>query len=182
MMDEPTSMADFMDGVGRWAADGAPRIFDQAKPEDVPQIADLLKGGPRDVLILGPNGTGKSHAAAILSHIWGAYWCSVMKLLVRIRHTYSRMAEESEATVLEDVCTRRVLVLDDLMAASKTEHGLSTVLYVVDTRLNTGMPTIVTCEKKLAAVDKWDSSMASRLLAYYRIELAGKDRRRAQGK
>jgi DNA replication protein DnaC len=181
MTDEARSMAEFMDGVGWGVSGGAPRIFDRAKPADVPQIAGLLQAPPRDVLLLGPNGVGKSHAAAILAHAWGAHWCSVMSLLVRIRRTYSHHAEESEGTVLDEVCRYRVLVLDDLMAASKSEHGLSTVLYVIDTRLAEERPTVVTCEKKLAVVDKWDSSLASRLLAYHRIELAGKDRRIAHG-
>lgn len=156
-------------------------IYDEAKPEDVPGLAGLLAEKPQNVLFSGTNGVGKSYAAAILAHEWDAQWVNTMELLVLIRRTYSPHSETTEAALLKDLREYRVLVLDDLMAAGRTEHGLSTVLHVVNGRLEAGQVTVVTCEKSLEAVDEWDSSLASRLLAYRRIMLLGKDRRATKG-
>lgn len=165
---------------------GVPRLYQDARLEDFAP-RDLKRGqwifdekkraAPRDVLIVGDNGTGKTSLAAGLAYSWKAKWCSVLALLRRVRRCFKSNVEESEFSIVEDLTAPRVLVLDDITAAAMTDFGLSTVLGILSARIEDMKPTVVTCYHDLAAIDRLDSSLASRLAAFERIEVVGGDRR-----
>jgi DNA replication protein DnaC len=167
----------------KWHRRGVPPIYDYADAAHVPALCAAFPGGicARDVLILGPNGVGKSYAAAILAHLWDAQWINVPKLLARVRRTFSKWSEESELGVLDSLNAHKVLVLDDLMAFNRSEHGLSTIMSIVNDRLEQDLSTVVTCDKSLEHIDNIDSGLASRLGGYTRVTLTGKDRRLKRG-
>jgi DNA replication protein DnaC len=171
----------------KWHRRGVPPIYDEAVAADVPAppyaraLSVIAAGPPCNVGFFGPNGVGKSYAAAILAHLWDAQWINVPKLLARVRRTFSKWSEESELGVLDSLNAHKVLVLDDLMAFNRSEHGLSTIMSIVNDRLEQDLSTVVTCDKSLEHIDNIDSGLASRLGGYERISLTGKDRRLKRG-
>ena len=155
-------------GIPRAYWPGAAMHFDE-------QALDLAR--PRSLLIYGGNGTGKSCAAAVVAVAWGASWVSVLKLLPRIRRSFKSHVEESELEIIEDLVDRPVLVLDDLFACAKSDFGLSSILAIVNGRIESLRISIVTSDRDLEAIDRLDSSLASRLASFERVRIVGRDRR-----
>ncbi len=157
-----------------------PSIFESAKLSDFPGFVAPEKG---NVLVTGPNGVGKSHLAAALGREWGGSvkWVDIAMLMTWIRSTFrDDTGDDSESMILNDVLSAQVLVLDDLLAGKQSEYWISTLLKVTNQRIYTRAPTVVTCDKPLAAIDALDSSLASRLGGFVQIRLDGKDRRLEQ--
>ena len=136
---------------------------------------------PANVLLNGPNGTGKTALACTLAKHWksNARFTSAYRLLSRIKSTFRKQASESEQDILDELRDLDLLVLDDLGAQQNTEFGLATLYEVVKERCENYKPTIVTTNLTLTEIDKLEPRLASRLGAFKIIKLAGDDRRLA---
>ncbi|MFN8006465.1 MAG: ATP-binding protein [Terriglobia bacterium] len=102
------------------------------------------------LLILGPCGVGKTHlAVSILREIIqkvGArgLFCDFRELLKRIQNSYNPVSQSSELEILEPVLNSDLLVLDDLGAERPTEWVRETVSYIINSRYNRRLTTIIT--------------------------------------
>ena len=102
------------------------------------------------LLILGPCGVGKTHlAVSILReiiHRWGAQglFCDFRELLKRIQNSYNPVSQSSELEILDPVLNCDPLVLDDLGAERPTEWVRETVSYIINSRYNRRLTTIIT--------------------------------------
>jgi DNA replication protein DnaC len=132
----------------------------------------LLRGGP---------GTGKTHlAAAIIRHqIEHGLKCSffpVAKLYSDLREAFRLNA--SAVDIVKPCMQSPLIVLDDLGAGALTDFERRSALEVIEARLNSLRPTIVTTNLDLEDIAaKLDDRIASRVASYTNIELGGVDRR-----
>jgi DNA replication protein DnaC len=102
------------------------------------------------LLILGPCGVGKTHlAVSILREIIqkdGAQglFCDFRELLKRIQNSYNPVSQSSELEILDPVLNSDPLVIDDLGAERPTEWVRDTVSYIINSRYNRRLTTIIT--------------------------------------
>ncbi len=158
-----------------------PKIFWKAKWTDCDMTFDPpIPEGPESMYITGPNGVGKSHLAGALAMRWGAEWMATPRLMMELSKCMSKYAEQTQMGIYEYWSKRRVVVVDDLLAASKTEYGIMWLLAVISARIDDDRPTVVTCDRSLKDIDAIDSSLASRLAGFQQIRLTGRDRRMAK--
>lgn len=138
------------------------------------------------LLICGPYGTGKTHlAAAVVAELAKRFrtdspdiaWGNVPALLVEIRGTYGRREGKTEQEIIRAASIADWLVLDDLGAENSTDWTWSTVYVLLNSRLENGRKTIVTTNETANAIDAGSGRIASRLKAFSRLALAGRDRR-----
>ena len=122
----------------------------------------LRDGSPRDVAILGPNGSGKTHLACALAIRWDAHFAPVLEFLRHVRFGI-RSREEPEAEIVQRAIDYRVLVLDDIASMARSEFGVGTILDVLSTRIGAKRPSIVTSHQSLKSIDRIDPSIADRL-------------------
>jgi DNA replication protein DnaC len=157
--------------------DGPPKHYRYAAFKDFDRPLESIVRRFHDAYIFGGNGTGKTHLAAAAANEHAAKFVSVPWLMLRVRRTFNSATAESELDLIQELRDTPRLVLDDLLAAQKTDFGLSTLLALINGRIEDEVPTVVTCDRSIKELDKWDSSIASRLAGFVPIKMAGKDRR-----
>lgn len=104
----------------------------------------------RGLLLWGPAGTGKTRlAASILNDLIReksvhGLFCIYDELLTTIRSSYSPATYFTELDVLRPIINAEVLVLDDLGSTRATDWVWDTVAYIINSRYNRKLVTIVT--------------------------------------
>lgn len=151
---------------GRWAQIAPPRYLD-AHLDDVPSpaIAAWVHGPEgRNLLLVGPVGSGKTYAAlaAVRPFVEAGehveVWSSV-ELLDQLRPGH-------ESGVLERAQTCALLVLDDLGVERPTEWAAERLFAIVNTRWQYRRPIVVTTNASSSAdiAERLGERMASRLV------------------
>jgi len=102
------------------------------------------------LLILGPCGVGKTHlAVAVLRaliyrrEVEGIFY-DFRELLRKIQNSYNAVSQGSEMEILKPVLESPVLVLDDLGAERPTEWVRDTFAYILNSRYNRKLTTVIT--------------------------------------
>ena len=102
------------------------------------------------LLILGPCGVGKTHlAVAVLREliysreVQGVFY-DFRELLRKIQNSYNAASQGSEMEILKPVIESPVLVLDDLGAERPTEWVRDTFAYILNSRYNRKLTTVIT--------------------------------------
>lgn len=144
-------------------------------PRLPPEIAqpDNPVPGPRNLLFAGSRGRGKSRLAALYSRLWGAAWVNAVEIdrQARARHG----AEDP----IKRAVSARVLVLDDLLAVSRTPTAMGHLYAVVNGRIGARRPTIVTINEAARVLEGLSRDLASRLGSFELYVLCGRDWRQA---
>ena len=102
------------------------------------------------LLILGPCGVGKTHLpvsilkALIYKQDLEALFYDFRELLKRIQNSYNPISQTSEMQILEPVLNSEVLVLDDLGSERPTEWVRDTFAYILNSRYNQKLTTLIT--------------------------------------
>jgi len=172
--------SDFLRGEVEWWS----KRDELWKPMPASAVLRLVKAGPRDVLVQGVNGAGKSHFAAALAIQWGAMWIRVSAYLDEVRKEFGRRSAGPSSSKV----AARSLVLDDITAANSTDFGVAAILELISSRYDDMQPTIVTTDTSLSAIAaNLDTALASRLSAFHglRVSFLGNpsgDRRRGEAR
>jgi DNA replication protein DnaC len=125
------------------------------------------------LLIIGPVGSGKTHLASTLVRILilsgsDARFVTAERFYADLREAHRTGA--SEGSVFDSFETTTFLVIDDLGAGSLSDHERRSTLALLDRRINTNRPTIVTTNWQLGKIAEcMDDRIAkpSRWLSHY---------------
>ena len=139
------------------------------------------------VLLFGAVGAGKSFYAcaianAVLAQLDSAVITSLPRILNLLQSTQDKQA------LLDRMQSYSLLVLDDLGAERDTAYAAEQVFNVVDARVQTGLPLIVTTNLSVAEMQQADSMQLKRIydrvleLCPVRIKLEGESRRTQNAK
>ncbi len=117
------------------------RKFVEAYPVDT---------GGKGLLIVGSNGVGKTHlAVGVLQRlirergVMGLF-CDYRGLLKSIQNSYNSQVQATELDVLAPMVNAEVLVIDDLGAQKPSDWASDTVAYILNSRYNESLSTIIT--------------------------------------
>lgn len=105
---------------------------------------EVMEPKNQGLLLYGPVGTGKSYTAAcIANHLMARGVTVVMTSFVKI---LSDIADEkvSEKAYTDLIVSPRLLILDDLGAERGTDYALEKVYGIIDSRVRTNKPMILT--------------------------------------
>lgn len=139
------------------------------------------------VLLFGAVGAGKSFYAcaianAVLAQLDSAVVTSFPRILNLLQSTQDKQA------LLDRMQRYSLLVLDDLGAECDTAYAAEQIFNVIDSRVQTGLPLIVTTNLSLKEMQEADSMQLKRIydrileLCPVRIKLEGESRRTQNAK
>lgn len=112
------------------------------------------------LLLMGPNGSGKTHLAAAISnhaislgHV--VFFVHVPDLLDHLRSTYSPMSDVSYSDLFDQVKNTPLLVLDGLGSQSTTPWALEKLQQIINYRHSAALATVVTTAEDLNDLDPY---------------------------
>ncbi|MDR2753692.1 MAG: ATP-binding protein, partial [Oscillospiraceae bacterium] len=129
------------------------------------------------LLFTGPTGLGKTHlslaiAKEVIDKGFTVIYGSAPNLISRMEHEhfsrgrYGEQAGETARALLE--CT--LLILDDLGAEFSTAFTQSCIYNIVNTRLMSAMPVLISTNLSMAQInEKYGERVASRIIGNYQV-------------
>lgn len=101
------------------------------------------------LFITGSYGTGKTHLAAAISNQLiregiPVICMTMIDLLARIKQTFDRSDEATEAEIMKIYEEVPLLVIDDIGSEQPSEWGSTKIFAIINARYEANMPTIVT--------------------------------------
>lgn len=110
-----------------------------AKQTAVDYVKNYDPKKPKNLLVYGPFGTGKSHLCRCISRGvvqkgFSSIFISVPKLLRKLKSTYSKDSDMSEDKLITALETVDLLILDDIGAESDSKWVQEKLFDIVDSR------------------------------------------------
>lgn len=144
------------------------------------RYAEGFNPDSESILMFGKTGLGKTHlslaiANAVLSKGYSVIYDSIINILRKIeREHFSR---EHSDEMINLVMNTDLLILDDLGTEYETAFYSSTVYNIINTRLNSGKPTIISTNLDFAGIRRrYDERVVSRITSVYVcMEFKGED-------
>jgi len=156
-------------------------------PTDLRGVAlGWLRSPTEGMFITGSAGVGKTHLlAALVFDLVASHRAVLVRkaatLYREVRQTFG--GHGSEGQMFEAYQAIPFLALDDIGAGGLTDFERRTLLEILDWRTEWHRPTVVTTNWTLAEIsEKMDDRIGSRLAAYCRVEMRGRDWRTAPTK
>ncbi len=177
------------------------KVFEQVHKWATEFPMDAPRGYPSLIIYSLVNGLGKTHLAVASANLIIERWaedpdwaiCPVRMesgpgLVRRIRATYNAapgQLHETEEDVYRNLKGVKLLILDDVGLEKPSRHTEEVYFYIVDERMKSGLPLIITSNKPLEGEDSLEDLMGkstvSRLIGMSRgnyFKLTGKDWRK----
>lgn len=118
---------------------------EQVKAKDtVQKLIDTRTG---KIVMLGKNGTGKTHLAVCAVKALGGKILTMYEISTRIRATYSPKAKEDELEVTNELARLKMLVIDEIGRTKGSEAEENWLSYIIDKRNSRSLPLILISNK-----------------------------------
>ena len=148
---------------------------------------EILYGALQKLLLLGSNGTGKTHLACALVKKMNGVIVSMFELSSKIRSGYTQ--NKSEVEVLDELLEKKLIVIDEVGRTKGSDAEKNWLSYLIDKAHTRHIKIVLVSNRHLArslpAENKgesfeffMDNDVISRLKQNSRIiEIEGRDRR-----
>lgn len=151
------------------------RIFNFAR-----NYAEKFHSASESIFMYGKTGLGKTHlslaiANRVLEKGYSVIYDSIINILRKIEQEH--FSREHSSEMIDLVMETELLILDDLGTEYETPFYSSTVYNIINTRLNSGKPTIISTNLELAVIRRrYDERVVSRITGVYTcLEFKGED-------
>ncbi len=152
----------------------------QKKLEFCRKYADEFTPGSESIFMFGRTGLGKTHlsfaiANVVLAKGYSVIYDSVINILRSIEREHFSREHSSDA--IDRIMDCDLLILDDLGTEYETAFYNSTVYNIINTRLNSGKPTIISTNLDFKGISRrYDERVVSRIISTYKcLEFTGED-------
>lgn len=145
---------------------------------------NFRKNAP-NILMMGETGLGKTHlslsiANCIVNKGFTTLYISSLDLFRTLQNEY--YGRGSDKNTMQSVFEADLVIIDDLGAEFDNQFHISSLYNIINTRLNSGKPTLINTNFTPAELEKrYSSRIASRLMTMYQcLKFMGKDVRQVK--
>jgi DNA replication protein dnaC len=144
------------------------------------QYAETFTPQAGSILMFGETGLGKTHlslaiANRVLEKGFSVIYDSAVNILRNIEHEH--FSREHSSEMIDLVMSTDLLILDDLGTEYETSFYNATIYNIINSRLNSGKPTIISTNLDFDGISRrYESRVVSRITAVYScLEFKGED-------
>ena len=125
------------------------------------------------LLFYGGTGLGKTHLSLAIAHDvmvrgYDVIYDSIINLLKKVEDEHFGRSRNADADTLNLLLTVDLLILDDLGTEYTSPFYVSTVYNIVNTRINRGLPTIISTNLDFMGIqNRYEERLVSRLFTLY---------------
>lgn len=109
--------------------------------------AEMVKSRSGKLVLLGSNGTGKTHLAVGIVRVLGGAIYSMYEITTRIRASYVSGAKETELQIVDELSRLPMLAIDEIGRTKGSDAETNWLSYIVDKRNSRGLPLILISNK-----------------------------------
>lgn len=109
--------------------------------------SEMVKSRSGKLVLLGTNGTGKTHLAVGIVRVLGGAICSMYEITTRIRASYVSVAKETELQIVDDLARLPMLAIDEIGRTKGSDAETNWLSYIVDKRHARGLPLMLISNK-----------------------------------
>lgn len=144
------------------------------------QYAETFTPQTDSIFMFGDTGLGKTHlslaiANKVLEKGYSVIYDSAINILRNIEKEHFSRDHSSE--MIDLVMNTDLLILDDLGTEYETAFYSATIYNIINTRLNSGRPTIISTNLGFEGIErKYEKRVVSRIVSVYKcLEFSGED-------
>lgn len=104
-------------------------------------VKKLVAGQLKKIIIVGGNGTGKTHLGVVAVKSMGGKILTMFEIGLYIRQSYA--TGKAEIEVLDELATLPLLVIDELGRTKNSDSDKNNLSYILDKRHVRGLPTFL---------------------------------------
>ena len=107
----------------------------------------MVKDRAGKLVLLGSNGTGKTHLAVGIVRVLGGAIYSMYEITTRIRASYVSGAKEAELQIVDELARIPMLAIDEIGRTKGSDAETNWLSYIVDKRHARGLPLMLISNK-----------------------------------
>ena len=107
----------------------------------------MVKDRAGKLVLLGSNGTGKTHLAVGIVRILGGAIYSMYEITTRIRASYVSGAKETELQIVDELARIPMLAIDEIGRTKGSDAETNWLSYICDKRHTRGLPIMLISNK-----------------------------------
>ena len=108
-------------------------------------VRDLVDGNVKKIVMIGANGTGKTHLACAALQEIGGKIMTMFEISATLRATYS--GDGNELAALDEMANYPLFVIDEIGRTKGSDADANWLSYIIDKRHVRGLPTILISNK-----------------------------------
>ena len=107
----------------------------------------MVKDRAGKLVLLGSNGTGKTHLAVGIVRVLGGAIYSMYEITTRIRASYVSGAKETELDIVDELARVEMLAIDEIGRTKGSDAETNWLSYIIDKRHTRNLPLILISNK-----------------------------------
>lgn len=124
--------------------------FETSTPElqhNLDRVRQLVAGEVGKIVMLGRNGTGKTHLACAAVKILGGRILTMYEISTTIRASYTAMAKQTELEIVDELARLPLLAIDEIGRTKGSDTEANWLSYIIDKRHVRNLPLILISNK-----------------------------------
>lgn len=124
--------------------------YTESQRQAVNAVKRLIERKKGKIVLLGGNGTGKTHLGSMAVKALGGFIYSMYEITTMIRQSYTIKAERSELEIVKELASAPMFVMDEIGRTKGSDAEMNWSSYFLDKRHTRDLPFMLLSNRHLA--------------------------------